>query len=199
MKKIILFTFFAFISFESFSCSCDAISFDKAIKWADEIFIGRLIEVKELYSETFEQDPDKKYTGAFYAEFEVEKKWKGSSNKYIRIYQKSSSCQFYFTNIGSSYLVYAKKEDMYWFMKKTPTTHLCSRTISKHKLESFFDNKKFPDDRPELDKTFPNLVKINSIYFNWISILKWLFVFSFGLFIGYKLKKKINTSNLQAQ
>ena len=197
MKKVILFTFILFINFKSFSCSCNAISFDKAVNSADEIFVGRLIEVKEIYSETFEQIPDKKYTGAFYAEFEIEKKWKGSSNKYIRIYQESSSCQFTFTNIGSSYLVYAKNEDMYWFMTKTPTTHLCSRTISINKLESFFDNKKMTDDRSKLNKTFPNLVKINSLYFNWTSILKWLFVFGFGLFVGYKIKSKSNISNLQ--
>lgn len=48
------------LNFKSYACFCNVQSFEKVISWADEIFIGRLIQVKEVYSYTNEQDPSTK-------------------------------------------------------------------------------------------------------------------------------------------
>lgn len=199
MKKILFLTFIFLTYFKSFACSCNDQPYEKAIDWADEIFIGRLIKINQLYSIDYEQSEQasgKKYIGAYYAEFEIEKKWKGNKRKYIKIYQKSNSCTLDFSNLGKKYLVYAKNEDLFGFKIKVATTWLCSRTYPD---PEYVDSGKTYNDIPKLNKSFPNLIKINKIYINWLSILKWISILSIGFFFGYKLKKRTNTSNQQVQ
>ena len=99
MSRILFFFLVLLTSLEAFSCSCDTISYQKAIDWADEIFVGRLIEIKEVQTELdVHGDP---YTRIWYALFEVEKKWKGSKKKYVKVYQPSTSCDFEFQALAS--------------------------------------------------------------------------------------------------
>ena len=44
MKKFHLLTILLFSTLRTFACSCEQIPFNQALEWADEIFVGRLIE-----------------------------------------------------------------------------------------------------------------------------------------------------------
>lgn len=192
MKKL-LFLFLLFITTSSFACICNDIPFKEAIEWADEILFGRLIEIKEVEFEVNEQYPEEKYTRSWYALFEVDKKWKGSSKKYIKVYQPSTSCDAEFQSLGNYYLVYAKKEEIFMFSPKNKsdvklTTWLCSRSRQYQGVNE-------PNNDIELlNKQFSNKVKLNSFEINLPSIICGILIFLLGLFIGTKLKK----ANLQA-
>jgi hypothetical protein len=184
MKYSFLFLAF-FISFAANACSCDTISFKKAIKWADEIFIGRLIEIKEVKSES--DSHGDKYTRVWYALFEVEKKWKGSNKKYVKVYHPSTSCDFDFNLLGRKYLVYAKNEELFWYEDKNHyealTTWLCSRTL--HEIE-FSGANITVDEVPRLDKTFPNdITLINNKIINGLTITVLILLIILG-FVYFK-------------
>lgn len=187
MKKLIT-LFLLIISTNSFACSCNDISFEKAIDWADEIFLGRLIEIKEVEFEYNEYHPQEKYTRIWYALFEVEKKWKGSSKKYVKVYQPSTSCDSYFRSLGNSHLVYAKKEEMFPFDKYRKsdvklTTWMCSRSREYQGVNEPNNDIKL------LESQFPTKVKLNSFQLNFIYIF-----YGFLLLIGFFLGKKFKTS-----
>jgi hypothetical protein len=179
-------------SFKSLGCSCDFIKFEEAVEWADEIFIGRLLEIKEVEFEINEQQPKEKYTRVWYALFEIEKKWKGSNKKFIKVFQPSTSCDADFGRLGRDYLVYAKKQKMFRYSTDNKTnvkltTWLCSRSVSD--LVYFNPSEKEDDDRPLLNKRFPKLIKLSSFNINYRKIIYGTLIFVFGLFIGYRIKK----------
>lgn len=196
MKKLIT-LFLLIISTNSFACSCNDISFEKAVDWADEIFLGRLIEIKEVKFEFNEQHPEEKYTRIWYALFEVEKKWKGSSKKYVKVYQSWTSCDTEFNALGRLHLIYAKKQDLFPYYKNHKsevrlTTWLCSRTREYQGVNEPNNDIKL------LEKEFPKKIILNSFHINYQNIFYGLIILFVGLFLGFKLKKT-NKANQQAQ
>ncbi|AUC16440.1 hypothetical protein BTO06_15345 [Tenacibaculum sp. SZ-18] len=185
MKKFHLLTILLFSTLRTFACSCEPIPFNQAVEWADEIFVGRLIEVKELFNESYPEAPNQKHTTHWSATFEIEKKWKGSRKKYITIYQDGNSCGFNFTNINQNYLVYAENKSILG-VYTTPTTWLCSRTINEYNSS---EKSNYKPDQEKLDAKFPETINLyNFNLFSW-SYFYPLSIFLIGLFIGRKTKK----------
>ncbi len=176
-------------SFTSFACSCEDIPFKNAVEWADEIFLGRVIEVKEVEYETSPQDPEYKYTRLWYAKFEVIQKWKGSSKKYVTIYQPSTSCDAGF-DLSGNYLVYSKKERIFNFFNtenriEALTTWLCSRS-----RQYLYVNEKKDSDYFKLNTLFKDEIKLyNNVIFNWKNLLISNLLILTIFFIGYKNRK----------
>lgn len=199
MKSFPLVLFLFFSNFLSFACSCNDIPFKEATEWADEVFLGRLIEIKEVESEISELNPGQKYTRLWYAKFEVIKKWKGSTKKIITVYQPSTSCDASFNFLNTTYLVYAKKERIFKYFneentKEGLTTWLCSRS-----RKYLYVNELENSDYFKLNELFPNNIKLyRHINFHWKFLLLGFILFSGGIFLGYKIKKnKPNKANLQ--
>lgn len=189
MKKYILSLFFISLSIYNYACSCNDIPFEKAVEWADEIFIGRLIEIKEVKYETSLDDPEERYTRLWYAKFEITKKWKGSNKKYIKVYQPSTSCDAEFNHLNRHFLVYTQKGRVFNFFNQDNeiqkyTTWLCARN-----REYEFVNEPEDSDYFKLNKLFPNEVKLSNFQINWKLPLLGVLIFITGLFIGRKTKK----------
>lgn len=163
-------------------CSCNLIPFKEAVKNSDEIFFGRVIELKNLGKIPYSfSSNDIDSMSLMSAVFEIEKKWKGENNKRIEVFQLITSCSFGF-EFHENYIVYGKKDsnsksDSIW-------TWLCARNAShleydwKYYAEDYPDM--FPDyywqkdsllfegfdDRPKLDSLFPHPIKLQTSEIN---------------------------------
>lgn len=163
-RKVSLVCFFLFFLNYSSGCGCDTLSFKQAVQEADEIFIGRLIRLREV---TNGQDQDAKYTRVWSALFEVIQKWKGGTSKYVEVFEEGTSCDYYFNFPYKTYLVYATKSDGFlWdpYPKKVLWTWLCTRNADEFSF-NYPDSTRW-DDRPRLDKQFPNPVKLSTFEFS---------------------------------
>lgn len=176
---------------KSYSCSCDTISFNEATEWADEIFFGRLIEIKEI--ETYQELDGKNHTRIWSALFEVEKKWKGSNSKYVEVFQPNTSCDYFFHLSNQSYIVYAKKEELIrWDSTQSFIglgTWLCARNADASVYHMY--NKNGYDDRNNLDRKFKKPIVLSSFNFNWKKIGITLLILLLGIIIGRKIEKRI--------
>ena len=187
MKKLLTFFLFFSVSY-SFACNCEPISFEKAVNWADEIFVGRLVEIKELFNDPYYETPNENHMTHWSATFEVVKKWKGSKKKYITIYQDGNSCEFSFRDLNQKYLVYAENKSILGIYS-TPTTWLCSRTVNQNNSS---EKSNFYLDQVKLDEFFPETIKLYSFnLFSWTYLYP-LFLFLIGLFVGRKTKKAVH-------
>lgn len=180
------------------ACSCNSISFKKAVIWADEIFFGRLIEIKEVQTEDtldyhHNSQPyyEKKYTRVWYALFEVEKKWKGSSKKYVKVYQPSTSCDAEFRTLGRNYLVYAKNDEMFYWRNELSntklTTWLCSRS------REFMGVSEPNDDLKKLDQKFSKKIDLYNNRINYLQYFSILIFLISGFLMGFYFRKRFNT------
>ena len=182
------------------ACTCDPISFEDAIEYADEIFVGKIIKVERFENGRFMNIYNKEeiYWGWRYY-FEIEKKWKGSSESMLIVHHQGTSCDLFFDIYEEEYLVYASRKSG----KETPlgvtigpnngkvklTTWLCSRTIYNHSWEK---GNWFKDDIEKLEKEFPNQIQLSKFQ----SKTKWVIGIGggilgiLGLIIGRKIKKK---------
>lgn len=165
------------------ACSCDPISFDRAIEYADEIFIGTIVK-----AERFENGNIINYANqeeiiwGWSYHFEVKKKWKGNTQSNLIVFHQGNSCDFFFDIYERGYLVYAAREAGEEHPlgitigsnngKERLTTWLCSRTISNNNWdkENWFEN-----DIEKLNAKFPNEIVLSSFQFN----KYWLMVFGF--------------------
>ena len=149
MKKYFIFLFVLFFSFKSFACSCDKIeNVIKSYKGFDLIFVGKVIDVKEIKlkhkffhngkEHVYESDKDI-YT------FEVKTLYKGKQvSKRIKISTNpdEAGCGYYFEK-GKSYLVYSYETDLEVNsdivgdnkVKPFYTTHLCTRTVTINRVK----------------------------------------------------------------
>lgn len=193
MKKIIILLFIYFICIlEGFACSCDTISFVEATEWADEIFFGRVIQTREV--ETYQDEDGNRDTQIWGILFEVEKKWKGSSKKYVEVFQAGTSCDFNFEFPSQSYIVYAREAELIeWDSTQTFQalgTWLCARNADASTY-NYWRDYGF-DDRPKLDKKYPTPIEVSSFNIDW----KWFGLafatFVIGLIIGLMLKQNSN-------
>ncbi len=189
--------------FISNACICDGKAFETEVKEADEIFIGRLIEVKEInydiqnFDIEEKIDAELKSTRLWYAKFEVEKKWKGSNRKFIEIYRLGTGCGINFMLGFKRALIFAKKgkilgyEDQY---DKDEVFHIssCFRSteFTYHIKSEDEEIKQENKDFHLLDKKFPNTIElVDNTIFHWKLPLIGVLIFVIGLFIGLKLKK----------
>jgi hypothetical protein len=193
MKKGFLFFLALLIYLPVFSCNCDGLSYEEAVARADEIFVGRLIETKEVLTDSY--DDGQKYTRLWYALFEVETKWKGSNKKYVKVYQPSTSCDFEFRYLGIRYLVYANHGELFWHGDPRSfeglNTWLCSRTME----ERYFSGANITmDDVPRLNRSFPDSIRLidNRIINTTNIILVVLILVSIFGFFYLRNRKKVN-------
>ena len=188
-KTTILFLFCLIAVTEAFSCGCDTLAFEEATQWADEIFIGRLIQIREVSTSQGEEGESR--TEVWGALFEVEKKWKGSHKRYVEVFQANTSCDFYFTFPNHPYIVYAKETELLdW--EESPlvsglATYLCARnadafTYNLHGDYAF-------DDRERLDRKFSKPIQLYGLNFNWKWVGVSLLLFVVGVLVGRRLKK----------
>lgn len=155
------------------ACSCDTISFDDALVYADEIFLGELIKIEKVKAGTFEYEDGESiqmWEARYY--FEVIEKWKGRSNRIMILYEERGSCEFSFRMMDKKYLVYASygiemhdpEENNSYYDNKL-TTWLCTRTTPDR---SYYDNPGwFQSDIEKLNGMFPN--KVKTINYNTIN------------------------------
>ena len=194
MKKFLfLLSVYFLFNYNSFGCSCDTVSFSEATEWADEIFFGRVIQVKEVETgKNFEGEP---YTKVWSALFEVEKKWKGSSKKYVEVFQAGTSCEFAFSFHNQPYIVYAKNSELlFWDSEDTfqgLTTWLCNRSASARTYNYWGEEEDVFNDRPRLDEKYPNPVKLSSINIDWTWIGVLFMTLLIGVLMGAALKKYV--------
>lgn len=179
---------------KSFACSCDTISFKEATEWADEIFFGRLIEIREV--EAFQDADDRSHTRIWVALFEVEKKWKGNNDKYVEVFQSNTSCDFAFDFPSQAYIVFAKYgEIIEWDSTKSYKglgTWLCARNAdaSTYNLWTEYGF----DDRDKLDQKYPDQIELTGFNIDWDYVLVGLIIFLIGLVAGRVIKKR-NANN----
>jgi hypothetical protein len=151
---------------EVLSCSCGWMPYQECIEWADEIFMGRVIAINEVNSQETDGHIS---TGIWSCTFEVTKKWKGSPSKQVTLYQPNTSCDAFFSLPDYNYLVYAKHQDLFpWDENRLRielTTDLCKRTAPRSTYDNFMGDGQ--DDRPLLDKSFPNGVDISTYHWKW--------------------------------
>lgn len=162
-KGILLILFFALVNYNINACSCDTISFDKAINIAEEIFVGKIVKVERFKNGKFinvdgieEINWDWKYY------FQVKKKWKGNRQSELIVHHQGTSCDYFFNIYEEEYLVYASRKPENTRTlgitvgpnngKNNLSTWLCSRTIYGHYWD---DDNWFKVDVQKLDKTFP--------------------------------------------
>ena len=120
------------------NCNCSDRSFVQQSDWADEIFIGSLIQ-KESAHEEYAQVLDT----VNYFVFEVSKKWKGGPEKYITIIETHSTCDMPFDLLGEEYIIYAYRDNYNTF-----TTSRCTRSINTNSFtENNYDDRKLLDAR----------------------------------------------------
>jgi len=187
MGKTIIICVFIFSSLiNAYGCSCHNSPFEQASEWADEIFIGRVIEIREVNSQDYIMHGT--YTRIWAALFEVEKKWKGSKAKYVEVFQPNSSCDFYFSLPSRPYLVYAKDIDLLAWDETQSfyglSTWLCARNTETFNYSA---NAEYVDDRNNLDEKYPLPIKLIGFNFksNWTKLI---FVISLiGIFFAARL------------
>lgn len=188
IKTLLLLLLLLSIKTELYGCGCDLIPFEEATEWADEIFLGRLIEVREINS--LQGLDGYTNTNTWGALFEVEKKWKGSNSKYVEVLQYGGSCDFNFEFPAQPYIVYAKegKIDIEGSTKPVAglVTSLCRRNASAYTYY-LMDEDGF-DDRERLDVKYKAITKLHSFYLYW----KWLAVGSICFLLGVLLGRITN-------
>lgn len=189
------------LSSVSYACSCSSMRFQDKVDRADEIFHGRILEVKSYIVKTIDGD---KYT-EWYFTFDVIKKWKGNRKKRVKIYMEGTSCDFYFDIFQDEYLVYAKKgpsvlskvlspsdkslDKRVDFFENKHTTSLCSGTTSQFTRSGVLTTDNFKYEFSDLNKTFPDGVFLIPYYINFTNIffLTWVI-----LPVGFYFRKKKN-------
>jgi hypothetical protein len=179
------------------SCGCDLTPYKRAVNQADEIFLGKVIELKEVAKiDPYTINGKTSYRRLVRATFEVEKKWKGNSNKIIEIYQETSSCMQSF-DFMEKYIIYAKKHET----SDTLSTWLCTRNADHMTFDWKYYNSydtlysKGWDDRPRLDEDFSSVKLIENENFKTgkgytFKIIFGILCLLIGIFIGNKTKKK---------
>lgn len=170
LKQVLIILLLTLLARHGLACSCDTVPFNQAVNWADEIFIGRAIAMNEVSNY---ETSGYIFTGTWSITFEVTKKWKGSSSRFVTVVQPNTSCDFFFNFPDYEYLVYAKKEDSL----NALTTHLCARNADMSIYDKWTD--KAWDDRPLLDKEFPSPIQLASVPTSWA-----LYVFGVLLLLG---------------
>jgi len=188
MKRGAIFFFIFLIPCMSFGCGCDTLSFNEASEWADEIFLGRIIRLREVNNYQLDGSSNTRIWSAL---FEVEKKWKGGRNRYVEVFQSGTSCDFNFEFPSQPYIVYAKNAELIWWDPLQSFTELgtwmCSRTADVSTYEKWVEWGF--DDRENLDHKYPEAIKLIGINFQWKWLLIGLSLFGGGVVSGYILRK----------
>ena len=179
--------------FTTLGCGCDTIPFQEATEKADEIFIGRVIEIKE--KTLTKVDGSLENTKVWSVLFKVEKKWKGGTSEYVEVLQSHTSCDFDFEFSSRSYIVYAYNTELFWWDDIVPNstkveTYLCTRNAS-YRTYSKLEDRGF-DDRPLLDKKYPHPVETISFYMEEQVFKLSILLFAISLIAVVAIKKRIN-------
>lgn len=175
-------------------CSCDIISFDKAVRKSDEIFVGKIVKVEKHNKNG--KSTELNYVWRYH--FEVKSKWKGTNSNKIVVEHEGSSCDFIFDIYQPEYLVYGfyqKSRSNWWEyvifwkdQKEIIRTWLCARTTSEY---SFLEGNWYRSDMDKLDEHFPMKIALKVREFSWNHLI--LLLFPIGLMIGglrYFIDKK---------
>ena len=102
MKKFILLFFFAFLFVGiSKACICEEQTLEERIEKYHFIFIGNVISVEDIFSDSTSTWPDHQRIV-----IEIEKKFKGNQSDRIIVESELSSCASFFER-GKKYLVFA--------------------------------------------------------------------------------------------
>lgn len=178
-------------------CSCDTEKFESAIESADEIFVGSIVKAEKYQNGHYLDKDDKEvanYNWKFH--FEVKEKWKGSTSSNVIVYLSGTTCDFYFDIFKRQYLVYASKQfgKNIFGISTGPsdgenrlTAWLCSRTTPNR---SWSDDDWFTTDIEQLNKTFPDKVKLQKPLPIQICLAIPLIALLIGVFYWMKKKRK---------
>lgn len=208
MNKGLLILLFVLSSGKLMACGCSLVDFDEAVKSAEEIFIGKICKIEFIYFQSNDYYFDstdnvlKPILGDEYyirkVTFEVERKWKGSSNKFVSVYDNISSCSFNFDEYDR-YIVYAANSKLF------PTgddvlihgfpdisgynTNFCSRTVPDPNRYPWTEsNMNEPlNDITQLDQLFPHQRMLIDFRILYGSIL---LVSLVGIFLIIKYRRK---------
>lgn len=188
---VLMFFFFYFSNIiTSAACTCVTRSFEDATHSAGFIFLGELVKSE------VSKDMEREDLTILKATFSVKQIWKGSDKNTIELYYGGSSCDYYFSEVGKDFLVYANYDFSGWTysdaevfeQRNLLTAGACSRTMMKCKIIS----KRNAQELKLLNKRYPQS-------FNPTSSMQIFFKMIFGLlcvialYCSYtlNLKKKI--------
>ncbi len=184
MKSGIVLLILIFMKLYLIGCSCDIISFEKAVSTSDEIFVGKIVKVEKHVKDG--ESTDLNYVWRYH--FEVRSKWKGSKSSKIVVEHDGSSCDFIFDIYQPEYLIYGFYQEIrsnwwdqirFWKNRKEVIrTWLCARTISEY---SFLEENWYRSDIDKLDEIFPNKITIETGEFSWRYLI--MLLFPIGLMI----------------
>jgi len=187
------------------ACSCDTISFEKAVEYADEIFVGEIVKAEKFESGKFINSKLQEETlWDWKYHFKIRKKWKGNSDSELIVYHQSTSCDLFFDIYKSEYLVYAAQE----LRKEYPigvttdisnnknrlSTWLCSRTVYNDWWRNYNDTISneiwYKDDVIRLGNKFPEEIILSKNWYqkSWIIIITAVLILSILVLI---VKRKI--------
>ncbi len=173
------------------ACTCVTKEFEAAIESADEIFLGKVIKSEILENSNSRDIIITKVT------FRVVEKWKGKNQEQIELLIGGNSCDNFFDNQNSVYLVYANNKFKGWRFKEIEsirsfgqmTPEACSRTTEINKT----NNEEIKDEILLLTRNFPKRIGLNDKtdspnYTIWVFL--GIILFSFIILHSVNKKKK---------
>ena len=180
----------------AFACGC---SEPKSIlytsEFANEIFIGRVVsqgieEIKtnEGWRKAWKM---KRHHEEFYTLFEVEKKWKGSSRKLMKVFQPST-CAFPFERSSQPYLVYASNQGLITLDLDDSDDILSTWACIRNARPERYLEGGVPayNDSDSLDLLFPEPVALSKITPQHEQIFWYLLVFVAGIGVGVAIMRR---------
>lgn len=109
---------------QAVACGCDTRTFEAAVAAADEIFLGKLVNVEVIELIRTSNIIEKNNEGVFYEKeisdttyydkyfFTVKKKWKGRPRQTEILVEPGTSCDLPIDRVGGWYLVYANSDPL---------------------------------------------------------------------------------------
>lgn len=208
MKKLLILVFFTILFSEAtIACTCGEIEFKTAIDRADQIFVGKLVKTGKFNKEVYE---GKKYYDSYFV-FEVTKKWKGDTSNRVRIYQEGHSCDPYFRDFDTEYIIYSQNghssiksisitysgdnTSTYAGFFKKNTSHLCSRTMARG-TDYYYQQETddFDIEYARLDSVYTEPIKLHPY---WLNFKGFLVVLAIILPIGYVVNEKLLSKEIE--
>lgn len=204
--KSVLLILFGLTHSNTNACSCDTVSFEKAVDYADEIFIGKIVKAELFENGSYHYGDEEKFNWDWRYYFKVNRKWKGSSDSELVVSQQGNSCDLYFNINKEEYLVYATYESG----EENPvgvsigsnngennlSTWLCSRTIYDGSLpihnDTVFEKTWYESDVSELNEKFPEKIALSKNYLNGktLQVVGFAAIILIAFLIGRKTKSK---------
>ncbi|MEO1518861.1 MAG: hypothetical protein AAFV95_27850 [Bacteroidota bacterium] len=157
----------ALMSQPGMACFCDPETIETAnYTIYEELFVGKLLKIERMEVTDAQEGETYQRLGTI-ATFEVTKKWKGSADKIVKIYQEQNSCAIDFSITNSRWIIAAYRKSFVneAFRKAHPAKHLQTDNCSLHREELSY--KDFEEDIRKIDQRFPHEIVLHNTSWGW--------------------------------